>query len=309
MNLQQILDDIAADVVPHLGIGKVADYIPALAQVDPHKFAIAVTTVEGESFQAGDADERFSIQSVSKVFTLTMAAEYVGQELWSRVGREPSGSAFNSIVQLEYELGIPRNPFINAGAVVITDMILSHCPTGDAEGAKTEIIDFLRQRADDAAIDFDLEVARSEKAWGYRNAALANLMKAFGNIANDVDQVLDAYFHQCAVEMTCRQLARAMLHLANEGTDPLTGHLVVSPERARRINSIMLTCGHYDASGDFAVRVGLPGKSGVGGGIVAIVPKRLAVAVWSPALNDQGNSYAGTIALEQFAARTGYSIF
>ena len=227
----------------------------------------------------------------------------------SRVGREPSGSAFNSIVQLEYELGIPRNPFINAGAVVITDMILSHCPTCDAEGAKTEIIDFLRQRADDAAIDFDLEVARSEKARGDRNAALANLMKAFGNIANDVDQVLDAYFHQCAVEMTCRQLARAMLHLANEGTDRLTGHLVVSPERARRINSIMLTCGHYDASGDFAVRVGLPGKSGVGGGIVAIVPKRLAVAVWSPALNDQGNSYAGTIALEQFAARTGYSIF
>jgi len=312
VNLQATLDDIAGEIVPHLGVGKVADYIPALAQVDPHKFGIAVTTVEGESLLAGAADERFSIQSISKVFTLTMAAEFVGQDLWQRVGREPSGSAFNSIVQLEYEHGIPRNPFINAGAVVITDIIASHCPAGGvkgAQGTKTAIVDFLRQRADDAAIDFDLEVARSEKAWGYRNAALANLMKAFGNIVNDVDDVLDIYFHQCAIEMTCRQLSRAMLYFANDGTDPLTGQLVVSAERARRINSIMLTCGHYDASGDFAVRVGLPGKSGVGGGIVAIVPQRLAVAVWSPALNEQGNSHAGTLALEKFAARTGYSIF
>ena len=306
IDVQAILDEILDEIRPHLGTGKVADYIPALARVDPGKFGIAVTTIDGERFAAGDSDEYFSIQSVSKVFTLTMAAELIDQELWRRVGREPSGSAFNSIVQLEYERGIPRNPFINPGAIVITDVILTHCTSGDA---KTAIVEFLRDRADDAAIDINLEVAASEKAWGFRNAALANLMKAFGNIDNAVEAVLDIYFNQCAIEMNCQQLSRAMLYLANDGADPLTGHSVVSPERAKRINSIMLTCGHYDASGDFAVRVGLPGKSGVGGGIVAIVPQHLAIAVWSPALNEQGNSYAGTMALEKFAARTGYSIF
>ncbi|MDA0260718.1 MAG: glutaminase [Proteobacteria bacterium] len=306
MNLQAILDEIEREIQPHLGSGKVADYIPALARIDPTKFGIAVTTIDGDSYAAGDSAERFSIQSVSKVFTLTMAAELIDQELWKRVGREPSGSPFNSIVQLEYEHGIPRNPFINPGAVVITDIILSHEKSRDAKGA---ILAFLRELADDEAIGTNPEVAASEKEWGFRNAALANLMKAFGNIENAVDDVLDIYFNQCAIEMTCRQLSRAMLYLANQGTDPISGRVIVSPGRAKRINSIMLTCGHYDASGDFAVRVGLPGKSGVGGGIVAIVPQCLAIAVWSPALNEQGNSFAGTLALEKFAARTGYSIF
>ena len=306
MNLQAILDEIRGEIEPHLGAGKVANYIPALAKADPRKFGIAVTGMDGKGFAAGDADEGFSIQSISKVFTLTMALQLVGQDLWKRIGREPSGTPFNSLVQLEYEHGIPRNPFINPGAIVVTDVILSHRREGDAKNA---ILAFIREWADDDTVRFDLDVARSEREWGHRNIALANLMKSFGNIENPVADVLDIYFHQCAVAMTCRQLARALLYLAKHGEDPVTGHSVIAAERARRINSLMLTCGHYDASGDFAFRVGLPGKSGVGGGIVAVVPKHLAIAVWSPPLNEQGSLHAGTIALEKFAAKTGFSVF
>ena len=304
--LPRLLARIIEDVRPEAEKGKVADYIPALARVDPAKLAIAVTTIDGRRFAVGDADEPFSLQSISKVFTLTMALELVGADLWRRVGREPSGTPFNSLVQLEYERGIPRNPLINAGALVVTDAIVA------ASRGRTPIqaiIDFIRACAANPDVRVDDEVARSEKEWGNRNAALANLMKAFGNIESPVTDVLDTYFCQCATAMSCADLSRAMLYLAAGGRDPLTNTTVISPQRARRINSIMLTCGHYDASGDFAFRVGLPAKSGVGGGIAAIVPGRLAVAVWSPALSPQGNSLAGTLALEKFAAATGYSVF
>ena len=306
VNLGTILREIVVEADPQLGIGKVADYIPALAAADPRQFGIALTTIEGDHFEAGNAQRAFSIQSISKVFTLTMALELVGPQLWSRVGREPSGTPFNSLVQLEYEHGIPRNPFINPGAMIVTDVILSHCAAGDGIGA---ILRFVRGLADDETIRIDPEVARSEKAYGHRNVALASLMKNFGNVHNNLEDVLDIYFHQCALEMNCGELSRSLPHLANDGVDPLTHRTVVAPERARRINSLMLTCGHYDASGDFAFRVGLPGKSGVGGGIVAVVPGRLAIAVWSPALNPQGSSHAGTLALEAFAAKTGFSVF
>ena len=306
IDYQALLERVVREVEPLLGKGKVANYIPALAAVDPRKFGIAVTTLDGHTYCAGDASEVFSIQSISKVFTLTMALQVVGDQLWKRVGREPSGTPFNSLVQLEYEQGIPRNPLINAGALVVTDAVVENTHGRRPIDA---ILAFMRECADDDSVEINDEVARSEKQWGNRNAALANLIKAFGNLKSPVETVLDTYFHQCALAMNCRQLSRAVLYLANAGKCPLTGRTFVSKERARRINAIMLTCGHYDSSGDFAFRVGLPAKSGVGGGIVAVVPGKLGICVWSPALSPQGNSLVGTIALERLAGATGESIF
>ncbi len=304
--LQDIIESVYDALAPRLGEGRVAEYIPELACVDPKRLGIAIATVDDDFLCAGDAAEPFSIQSISKVFMLTLALGKVGDALWTRVGREPSGSPFNSIVQLENERGIPRNPFINAGAIVVTDIVLGGRSPSEAIG---QILQFVRCVADDDDIAVDAAVARSENETGYRNRALANYMKAFGNLDNAVDPVLGVYFHQCAIAMNCRQLARAGLFLAAGGRDPINEHRLVSRERAKRVNALMLTCGHYDGSGDFAFRVGLPGKSGVGGGILAIVPEVASIAVWSPALNDQGNSLLGALALEQIAARTGWSVF
>ncbi|WP_454286726.1 glutaminase [Rhizobium arsenicireducens] len=306
MDLQAIVDGIAQELLPRLGEGKVAGYIPELAKVDPKQFGIAVTTVDGQVYTAGDAGTPFSIQSVSKVFMLTLALGKAGEGIWKRVGREPSGTAFNSIVQLEHEHGIPRNPFINAGAIVVCDLVLAGHQPKEAIG---EVLRFVRYLADDEAISIDKAVARSETETGFRNYALANFMRSFGNLNHDVDHVLGVYFHQCAIAMTCRQLSRAGLFLAAHGHDPISGYSVVSPKRARRINALMLTCGHYDGSGDFAFHVGLPGKSGVGGGILAIAPGKASIAVWSPGLNKVGNSALGSVALEMLAARTGWSVF
>lgn len=306
MDLQAIIDDIAAALAERRGEGKVADYIPELAKVDPNQFGMAITTVDGQVFATGDAATPFSIQSVSKVFMLTLALGKAGESIWKRVGREPSGSAFNSIVQLEHEHGIPRNPFINAGAIVVCDMVLAGHKPKEAIG---EVLRFVRYLADDETISIDQAVARSETETGYRNLALANFMRSFGNLHHEVDHVLGVYFHQCAIAMTCRQLSRAGLFLAAHGQDPISGYSVVSPKRARRINALMLTCGHYDGSGDFAFHVGLPGKSGVGGGILAIAPGKASIAVWSPGLNKVGNSALGSIALEMLATRTGWSVF
>ncbi|MBL0373143.1 glutaminase [Rhizobium sp. KVB221] len=303
---EQLLASVYSDVAPYIGEGKVANYIPALAKVDPEKFGMAIVTLDGSVHQIGDANESFSIQSVSKVFTLTLALGRVGESLWKRVGREPSGTPFNSIVQLESEHGIPRNPFINAGAIVVADTLLSGHQPKETLG---EILSFVRYLADDDGILIDAEVARSEQHTGFRNAALANYMHAFGNIHNPVEKTLGVYYHQCALSMNCVQLAKAGLFLANNGRLANEGHHAISAERARRINALMLTCGHYDASGDFAFRVGLPGKSGVGGGILCIAPRKAAIAVWSPGLNANGNSAAGTRALEILAKRTGWSIF
>lgn len=305
-DLAAILEETRRQVAPSVDAGRVADYIPALARVDPGKFGLAVAGLDGAVTAVGDADEPFSIQSISKVFTLTMALGRCGDELWTRVGREPSGSPFNSIVQLEREQGIPRNPFINAGAIALCDVLLAgHTPT-ETIG---EILAFVRDAAADQSVEVDREVAASERETGYRNASLANFMKGFGNLENPVEAVLEVYYQQCAIAMSCAQLARSALFLAAGGRDPVTGREIASPRRARRVNALMLTCGHYDASGDFAFRVGLPGKSGVGGGILAIVPDRCAIAVWSPGLDANGNSLAGTLALEHLAATAGWSIF
>lgn len=305
MDIAVLIDDIVAAMARETERGTVASYIPELAKIDSARFGIAIATVDGRMICGGDADMAFSIQSVSKVFALTQALGKVGDQLWDRVGREPSGNAFNSIVQLEQEQGIPRNPFINAGAIVVADINLGGHQPRVAIG---EMLRFVRYLAGDDAIRINEEVAASETATGYRNMALANYMRAFDNVRHPVDLVLGTYFHQCAIEMSCRQLALAGRYLMLDGRHP-DGGRVVSPSRARRINALMLTCGHYDASGDFAYRVGIPGKSGVGGGILAIVPGRASIAVWSPGLNASGNSQLGTIALETLARRTGWSVF
>jgi glutaminase len=304
--LGPILEEILRELAPRAGEGAVADYIPQLARVDPARFGIAVATLEGAVVAAGDAETPFSIQSISKVFLLAMALGKHGEGLWRHVGREPSGSAFNSIVQLEHERGVPRNPFINAGAIVVTDLMMAGHAPREAIG---EITRFVRDLADDESVAIDKAVAQSEAATGERNRALAHFMRSFGRLQHPVDHVLGVYFHHCALAMSCVQLARAGLFLAAGGRNPATGLSVVSPTRARRINALMMTCGLYDASGDFAYRVGLPAKSGVGGGILAVAPGRGAVAVWSPGLNAAGNSHLGVLALERLARRTGWSVF
>lgn len=304
MTYQSILDEIFEEVQPSLAQGAVANYIPMLARVPASKFGMAVQTMHGQTFQVGDALEPFSIQSISKVYTLTLALKYQGEAMWQRVGKEPSGTPFNSLVQLEYENGIPRNPFINAGAIVIADMVRSR--TADCREA---LLDFVRARSDNLSIETDPCVARSERETGFRNAALANFIKSFGNLENEIDRVLDFYFYQCSLSMNCVDLAKSVAYLANGGKCPWTGEQVLSESQAKRINAVMLTCGTYDAVGDFAFRVGMPGKSGVGGGIVAVIPQRLSVAVWSPGLSQHGSSLAGTLALELFTTMTGISIF
>jgi glutaminase len=298
--------EIADEMRQRQDRGEVATYIPELARADLNAFGLVVIDAEGNVAAGGDSETPFSIQSISKVFTLTLALGKVGDRLWRRVGREPSGSAFNSIVQLEYERGIPRNPFINAGAIAVTDVILSGHQPREALG---EILQFIRFVADDPSIVVDQAVAASEQRTGFRNIALANYMKAFGVLDNPADFTLGVYFHHCAIAMSCRQLAMAGRFLAHLGRNPTTGLSVVQPESARRINAIMLTCGHYDGSGEFAFRVGLPGKSGVGGGILAIAPGKASIAVWSPGLDVSGNSRLGRIALEALSKRLGWSIF
>ena len=306
VDLSAIVADIAAEMAAAPDRGKPADYIPPLAGVDPAKFGMAVIEADGTCHLAGDADEPFSIQSISKVFALTLALGHVGDQLWQRVGREPSGSAFNSIVQLEFEHGIPRNPFINAGAIVVADVLLGRHQPREAIG---EILRFVRMLTDDEDIVIDRAVAEAELATGHRNVALASYMRSFDNIHHDVERTLGVYFHQCALAMSCRQLALAGRYLMADGMLPTTRRRIVSAQRARRINALMLTCGHYDGSGEFAFRVGLPGKSGVGGGILAVVPGRASIAVWSPGLNARGNSQLGTLALERLVQRTGWSVF
>lgn len=309
-DIAAILGSIAEEMSHASERGKVANYIPPLACVSPEKFGIAVVMADGTCHLAGDAEEPFSIQSISKVFALTLALGAVGEALWERVGREPSGSAFNSIVQLESEHGIPRNPFINAGAIVVADVLLGSHEPREAIG---EMLHFVRSLAGDHSITIDEAVAEAERETGFRNFALANYMRSFGNIRHPVEQALGVYFHFCALSMSCKQLALAGRYLAADGrvpgTDGGTGYSVVSTQRTRRINALMMSCGHYDNSGEFAFRIGLPGKSGVGGGILAVAPGIASIAVWSPGLNEKGNSELGTRALERLASRAGWSVF
>lgn len=303
MDYQAILEEIHREIQPMIGQGRIPDYIAPLAVVPIETFGMALQTTNGKAYAVGAADERFSIQSISKLFSLTLAFRLAGASLWERVGREPSGSPFNSLVQLEYEKGIPRNPFINAGALVIADIILSY-----TDKPNEAYLTFLRQLAGVKSVTYSKAIYEAETDSGHRNRALANLLKDFGNLHHSVNEVLEFYFFQCAVMMSCLELAQATLYLADQGVSPLAGK-VVNLRQTKRINAVMLTCGTYDAAGDFAYRVGLPGKSGVGGGIVAVVPDQMSLSVWSPALNSAGNSYVGTKALELFTTKTRLSVF
>lgn len=304
--LQAILNRIAGTMAAATERGRVADYIPELADVTNDRFGIAVVPVIGEALVAGDADVAFSIQSISKVFTLTLALEKFSGAIWERVGREPSGDPFNSIVQLELEHGVPRNPFINAGAIVIADLLVDgQTPQETVQ----EILTYCRELGNDEGIDIDQDVARSEERTGFRNVALASFMRAEGNIRAPVGHPLDVYFHHCAIAMSCRQLAAAGRYLAAAGDVHGDDARRVSMSCVRRINAVMMTCGHYDASGEFAFRVGLPGKSGVGGGILGIVPGVASIAAWSPGLNEKGSSVLASRAFEELAKATGWSVF
>lgn len=303
MDYQKILEDIHHEILPYATKGKQADYIPALAKVNPDQFGMCLETVSGEVYAYGDADVRFSIQSIAKVFALAMGLSIKGEELWRNVGKEPSGTAFNSLVQLEMEKGIPRNPFINAGAIVVADLLLSELD--DAEG---EFLSFVRALSGSRDVDYNMEVAMSERETGYLNAAIANMLKYHGTISNDIEKVLMFYFKMCSVEMSCRELAKAFLAFTNYIPFDYSGYRL-SRSRIKRLNAVMQTCGFYDEAGDFSYLVGLPGKSGVGGGISAVCPGSYSVTVWSPRLNSKGNSVMGMKALELLTTYTEVSIF
>jgi len=315
--LQDMLNDIATQAHALYGQGKVASYIPALAQVAPRQFGMAVALVDGSCVATGSADTQFSIQSISKLFTFVLALKLLGDAVWQRVGREPSGAAFNSMVQLETEKGIPRNPFINAGALVITDMLTTRFAHLD-----TALLGALRLLTDCPELNWDMQTAKSERDTAHRNMAMAYFMKSYGNFVNAPELVLDNYCRQCAIEMSCSQLAQATMFLANGGLDigrvnavsatgatgsARAGEQFLSADAARRVNALLLTCGAYDAAGDFAYRIGLPVKTGVGGGIVAIAPGVGTVAVWGPELDAKGNSVLGAFALERLVQLTGWS--
>lgn len=303
-NLQEILNKIAQEVGLLREQGEVAQYIPELAKVEPDQFGMAVYFLDGSMVCVGDADVRFSLQSITKLFALALAYSKEKENLWNRVGKEASGSPFDSLWQLEYEHGIPRNPFINAGALVITDILLSHTQPADEA-----VLDFMRLITDEPLLDFDHPIADSEYRHADRNHAIAYLMKDFGNIHQPIEALMRSYSRQCSVKMTCLELAKAGSFLAQHGTIPWSGQQLLSRSEAKRINSLMVTCGTYDCAGEFAYRIGLPTKSGVGGGILAVIPDKLSVAVWSPRLDESGNSPAGVYALERFTSLTTRSIF
>lgn len=304
MECKDILDTTYQKIVNEEHLGQVASYIPELAKVDPNQLGICLITKEGQSYSCGDAQTLFSIQSIAKVLSLSLVFSKIGDDLWKRMDFEPSGSAFNSLVQLESENGIPRNPFINAGAIVICDIICDLY-----EDPKKELLQYIRKVSGIPDLAYSQDIANSEKATGFRNYALVNFIKSFGNIKNDCDKVIDLYFHLCSIEMTCEQLARTFGYLANQGKQFTTQLEILSPSQTKRINAIMQTCGFYDEAGEFAFRVGLPGKSGVGGGMIAVLPNSYVIATWSPKLNQRGNSYRGMKFLEHFTTATQDTVF
>ncbi|MFY9173641.1 MULTISPECIES: glutaminase [Petrimonas] len=304
MNYSQLFLEIFNELQQIEDRGRVADYIPELAHINPDHFGVHLTTIDGRQYAFGDSEVRFSIQSIAKVFTFVLAYSRVKSNIWERMDMEPAGTPFNSLIQLEYDRGIPRNPFINAGSMVVCDILADQLAS-----PRENVLAFIRSLSRNSTVDYNPIVAHSEKRSGFRNYALVNLMKSFGNIRNEIDKVMDLYFSICSLEMSCRELSESFLFLANNGIVPHSGESILSPSRTKRTNALMQTCGFYDEAGQFTFKVGLPGKSGVGGGIVAVHPGKYAIAVWSPRLNKKGNSYKGMLFLEEFTTRTKLSIF
>jgi len=304
---QTILDEILLEIEPYLSQGEAVQSIPTLANENTNAFAMSLQLLDGTSYHVGESERKFSIQSISKLFSFTEALRIYGDDIYTRVGKEPSGDPFNSLVLLEHEEGIPRNPFINAGAIVVADALLSHY--GNVDDAYSSIEQLIRKACGDESVTFDRTVWFLEYRNGHRNMALAHLMKSFNNLRNSAEDTVKVYCKYGSIMMSTALLSRAILFLANHGMDIATNQPFISSSKAKRINSLMLTCGHYDASGDFAFRVGLPGKSGVGGAIVAVVPNVMTLAVYAPRLNQNGISLAGIKALELFVNKTSFSIF
>lgn len=304
MNFEEIIQDVYKKVKATENKGQVASYIPELQRIDSEKLGIYISTIDGFNFGIGNCIDKFSIQSISKVLSLSLAYRILGEKIWERLGVEPSGTTFNSLVQLETDKGIPRNPFINAGALVISDILLSNL-----KNPKEEFLTFVRSLTQNSEINYSSSIASSEKSVGYRNIALCNLVKSFGNIENEPSEVLDFYFNLCSLEMNCKELSQLFLFLANDGKTIFENKQILTKSQSKRVNALMQTCGFYDESGEFSFKVGLPGKSGVGGGIVAVHPKQYTITVWSPNLNDKGNSYKGMRFLEEFTTKTELSIF
>lgn len=304
MNYAKIIEEIYQQTLQIDDLGKLASYIPELSKINPEKFGICLVETKDKRFGIGDYQERFSIQSIAKVLSLSLAYKILGEKIWKRVGVEPSGTGFNSLVQLEADKGIPRNPFINPGAMVVADMLISLL-----DRPKQDFLEYVRSLSNHKGINYSERVAKSEKKVGYTNIAICNFLKSYNNIHNAPEEVLDFYFDLCSLEMNCEELADSFLIFANYGCKKNEGARILSISRSKRINALMQTCGFYDESGEFAFKVGLPGKSGVGGGIVAIHPNRYAIAVWSPRLNDKGNSYRGVRFLEEFTTKSQLSIF
>lgn len=303
MKYQEILINIYNEIQPFAKEGKQADYIPALAKVNPDQFGMCLSTVSGETYSIQDAETRFSIQSISKVFSIALALSIKGEDVWNHVGKEPSGTAFNSLFQLELEKGIPRNPFINSGAIVVADILMN-----ELKNPEKDFIEFVRALCGDSTVDYNLAIALSEREHGYLNAAIANLLKYHGCISNDIEDVLMFYFKMCSIEMSCKELAKAFLAFTGYKEFNYNG-FALTTSQVKRLNAVMQTCGFYDEAGEFSYLVGLPGKSGVGGGIIAIHPHKYSVAVWSPRLNQKGNSIMGMKALELLTTYTAESIF
>ncbi len=304
MNWQKVFSEIDKKLKGIENTGHVADYIPELSHINPDYFGVHLTTIDKRNYGYGDSDVRFSIQSIAKVFSFVLAYSLIKSDMWERMDVEPAGTPFNSLVQLEYDKGIPRNPFINAGGIVVCDILVS-----ELDNPKIELLEFIRSLSGNNDINYNEKVASSEKTTGFRNYSLVNLMKSYGNIKNDIDIVMDLYFSICSIEMSCKELSESFLFLANNGVTPYSGKQILSSSRTKRTNAIMQTCGFYDEAGQFSFKVGLPGKSGVGGGIVAVHPQKYAISVWSPKLNAKGNSFMGMLFLEEFTTKTKLSIF
>lgn len=304
MSYKQILQDIYNETQEFANLGEPASYIPELLKVDPNQYGICLKSLDGKSYSVGDSTVPFAIQSIAKVFSLAMAFHLKGESLWKRVGVEPSGSAFNSVIQLEIEKGIPRNPLINAGALVVSDILLS-----ELDYPEEEFLKFVQALCNDHDIRYNESMAVSERENGFLNAAISNMLKYYGNIENDIERVLRFYFRQCSLTMNCEQLAASFLPFANHTQKFEYQNTKLTSSQVKRINAVMQTCGFYDEAGEFSFKVGLPGKSGVGGGIVAIYPRRYSIAVWSPRLNKKGNSVMGLKALESLTTKTEESIF
>lgn len=287
--------------------GKLASYIPALLESNPNDLGICLVDLNGKEFYAGECDKRFTIQSISKVVTLILALKDNGRyNVFKKVNVEPTGMGFNSIVNLEVrDSGRPYNPMINAGAIVTTSLINGK----DINEKLNKILNFIKIVTKNDSISINERVYLSEKETGDRNRALAYFMKSTKILDGDVEEILDLYFKQCSIEVSARDLARFGSVIANDGVIPWSNERIMSREVCRIVKTIMVTCGMYDASGEFAVHVGIPAKSGVGGGILATVPRRYGIGIYGPSLDEKGNSLSGLHIIKDLSEELDLSIF